>query len=421
MAKPEVVVVSAARLPIGKHGGSYRNLKSEDVAILAVKAALGEAKFDVREGRVFFGEREVTIDQIIGTAPLYPDRDGLQHIYSVNIAQGVGLLDVPSYFVQRICGSGFQAVATAVDHIRAGSYQAVIVFGAESMTNAPLVSTAARLPGDVWKFGQGQLDDMIMRSLKHDLFSTEMARTAEEVAKRAGLTKADVDRYAAQSYERTGAAQSQQWNRHAHHPDENGYLRGVVVLDTIDRAGNHIVLARDEGWKPGMTFERIHKMPPFPSFTYFNAATASQVSDGAGALVLMERSYADSLGIPYDTIVAGHTAATCDPRLMGRAPVPAVERYLERTGTKLSNFDLFYVNEAFAAQVTGVIKELGLPIEITNPNGGAVAIGHPITATGACISVDTIHELRRRQEKRALATACIGGGQAVVIEYQRVK
>ncbi|MBS3106672.1 hypothetical protein J4419_03345 [Candidatus Woesearchaeota archaeon] len=103
MAKPEVVVVSAARLPIGKHGGSYRNLKSEDLAILAVKAALGEAKFDVREGRVFFGEREVTIDQIIGTAPLYPDRDGLQHIYSVNIAQGVGLLDVPSYFVQRIC------------------------------------------------------------------------------------------------------------------------------------------------------------------------------------------------------------------------------------------------------------------------------------------------------------------------------
>jgi len=101
--------------------------------------------------------------------------------------------------------------------------------------------------------------------------------------------------------------------------------------------------------------------------------------------------------------------------------VPAVERYLERTGTKLSNFDLFYVNEAFAAQVTGVIKELGLPMEITNPNGGAVAIGHPITATGACISVDTIHELRRRQEKRALATACIGGGQAVVIEYQRVK
>ncbi len=419
----EVVIVGAARLPIGKHGGSYSSFSSVRLTVEAIKVTLQRAGLHIGHGALFNvgdGKINITIDEIITAAPTFVD-PSYQHIYTGDIAHRIGLPTINSFSVQRICGSGFQAIATALDTIKAERYKAVIVTGAENMTRAPQIYTGSRKKDAVWEFeNEGEYKDSIFLSLRHAMFDTFMAKTAEDLAKGMGITRIEIDDYALQSYARLAYAQKHQWNKDERLLNLKGHLRGIARVTEIDREQLPLAVIFDQGHETTANQEMVRRKKPIPGLELVTPGNASKAGDGAACLVLMERAYADKQGLAYTYGIKGYCEATCDPRIMGIAPAPAIEMYLEKTKTKRSDYDLFYVNEAFAAQVLAVIKRCGLPMDRTNPNGGAIAHGHPISATGLILTVDAMNELERIGGKRALATACIGGGQAIVMEIYEV-
>lgn len=424
----EVVVVGAARTPIGKHGGYYRHVSAQDLAVLAGTQALRRMDLNQDAWRA-------SIDKVVVGMPVYPDPD-FQQIYTVNVAHGLKVPDAPSYGVQKICGTGFQAIVAAYKDILLGDRAAVAVAG-ENMTRAPLISLAGRTVHDVWSFeapdvpnatrarfperivstGSG---DAIWLSLEHLMFDTRMSQTADLVGVEAKLTREEIEAYSLQSHARAAYAQEHQWNRHEPPRQNFDYLAGIATLDVFDREGNHLILWRDEGVDTKLTKAMLAAQKAIPGMKLFTPGTSSQISDAGAALVLMERSYADSLGISYDYKIAAYAEGTCDPKRMGIAPVATVQKLLQKTGRTMDEIDLVYVNEAFAPQVMAVQRALGIPDERLNPNGGAIAIGHPLAATGICLSVDAVYEGMRQNAQRMITTACIGGGQATALLYERV-
>ncbi len=408
----EIVFVGTARTPIGKHGGYYNALSSEDLAVLAVEEAILRSKIDLSK---------IKIDQVIA-GMIYIDSRSQQIYLPRNVSTRVagkfgdsGNLNIaPGKTTLRICGTGFQTLADAFDLITgADPHKAncVISFATENMSQTNLIHQGRRKKDDIWDFEDAPLKDFLLEGFNHYRFNTMMPITAEKYGANLGITRKDCDEFSCMSHERALNAQMKQWNRFSK-PDGNDYLRGSFVVDTIDEDGNSLCVWHDEGTRFDISFEELSKLRPLVKADgLVTAGSASQISDGAASAILMDREFADKHNIPYFVKIMGYHFATVDPTIMGQGPVPAINELLKKLNLKKSDIDLFEVNEAFAAQYLAVEKELGLPRDITNVNGGAIAIGHNIAATGLRITIDLIYELKRRGQKLGIVSACIGGGQ----------
>jgi acetyl-CoA acetyltransferase family protein len=254
-----------------------------------------------------------------------------------------------------------------------------------------------------------------MEGFNHYLFNTIMPKTADKYGKELGITRKESDEFAYLSHTRSKNAQLNQWNRFSPHSDD-GFLKGCFDVDTTDQRGSHLHYWRDEGTRYDIDIAGLGSLRPLMSADgLVTPGNASQISDGAAAVVLMDRKVADKNNLSYIAKVRGYNFATVNPEIMGQGPVPAVKGLLEKLNLKLADVELFEVNEAFAPQYQAVEKELGLPRDLTNVNGGAIAIGHNIAATALRITIDLIYELRRRGQHLGIASACIGGGQGGAI------
>jgi len=403
--RSQAVIVGAARTPVGKFGGMLAHLSAEDLGVYAVTEAIKRSGIDLATTK---------IDEVIGGMVYFVNNS--QRIFlprnvatrvAKNFNDGDNLAKAPGLIEQRICGTGFQVIATAANMIEGnsnGKANCVIAFGTESMSNVP--------------------QKYLMEGFQHKLFDTNMAATAELYGKQLGITREECDEFAALSHERAAYAQSHTWFQLF----LNGYLGGIFGIDLKDENGDYIIGHGDEGVRDYASneeaIEKLSALKPLdlPGIEELvTPGTCSQISDGAAAMVLMDRNYADKLGLKYEFEIAGFHVATVDPRIMGQGPVPAIRGLIEKIGVKkLDDIDLFEVNEAFAPQYLAVEKELGLPRERTNVNGGAIAIGHPLGNTGARIMTDLMYELKRREEDTGIGSACIGGGQGIAVYIKKV-
>ncbi len=386
----DVVILAAKRTPFGTFGGTLRDWSATDLAVHAAKAALAQAGNPAEDiGHVVMGN-------VIQTSP-----DAIYLSRHVGLRAGVPQ-HVPALTVNRLCGSGFEAVIQAALLIETGEAEVVLAGGTDSMSQAPLV-----LRGTRWGFPLGKpppVEDMLWSALTDSYVGLPMALTAEKLAEQYHLSQDEVDEISVQSQRRWAAA------------DEAGRFEDELAPVEVKARKGSVLFERDEHPRPDTTVEGLRKLPKvFKKDGVIHAGAASGIADGAGALVLATREYAERRGIaPLARLVNwGH--AGVDPSIMGIGPVPAIRNALSRAGAKLGDFDLFEVNEAFAPQFLAVEKELGLPRDRTNVDGGAIAVGHPLAASGARITMHLVYELRRRRARRAIGAACIGGGQGVAV------
>ncbi len=402
---PHIVIASGARTPVGAKCGALSDFSPEDLAVCAAEEAISRSGID-REN----------IDAAIGANVYQFTSPGAQDIYFPrNVGLRCGLpVETPALMVQRICGSGLQTMINAFQQIAmpqvVDDARAVLCFGAETMSRVPQISEASRLSAsDFWVFDDtDHHQDMMLSGLNHDLASTAMMLTADEYGSRIGVTRRDCDEFAVLSHERAREA-----NRNSH-LNGGDALGGIFALEATNLSGQPVHLARDECVRE-TCIEELKRLPGFTPHGLVSPGNASEISDGAAATVLADRTRAEELGLPTRFEIAGYGVSGVDPVVMGRGPGPAIQQALLRAGIKQKDVGLFEVNEAFAAQYLGVEREFGLDRELTNVNGGAIAIGHPLAATGGRMIVDLMYEMPRRGAKYGCASACIGGGQGAAI------
>jgi acetyl-CoA acetyltransferase family protein len=390
-----VVFLSGARTGFGSFGGSLKDLSATDLGAHAATAALQRA-----------GIEPGLIDHVVFGNVLQTSSDAAYLARHVGIRAGLPV-EVPAVTVNRLCGSGFEAIVQGAQQILLGRARAVLAGGTESMSQAPHVVRGAR-----WglRFGPPPpLEDSLWEALRDSGCGLSMAETAENLAQRYHLSREVVDCYAARSQARAKAA----W--------EHGLLaEEVVPIPIVNRKTRQPEpWAADEHMRPDTTPERLARLPPyFRKDGVVTAGNASGICDGAAALVVAGERFAAEHRLPVIGRLVSWGVAGVDPRIMGIGPVPAARQALAAAGLDLEDMDLVEVNEAFAAQYLAVERELGLDQERTNVDGGAVALGHPLGATGARLTLHLLHALRRRGGRHGLAAACIGGGQgmAVVVE-----
>jgi len=391
MATPQdVVFLAARRTPFGTYGGSLKEVSATDLAVHAARAALEQAKAPLDDyGHVVLGN----------VAQTSPDAIYL----SRHVGLRAGLPErVPALTVNRLCGSGFEAVIQAALFIRAGEAELVLAGGTESMSQAPLLLRGTRFGFPLGK--APQMEDMLWSALTDSYAQLPMALTAEKLAERNHVSQEAVDEYSVLSQRRWAAA------------EEAGRFREELAPLEVKARKGTALFARDEHPRPDTTVEALRKLPKvFKPDGVIHAGAASGVADGAGALVLASRAYAERRGLRPLGRLLGFGHAGVDPTIMGIGPVPAVRNALARTGKRMEEIDLFEVNEAFAPQVLAVEQELGLPRDRTNVDGGAIALGHPLAASGARITMHLLYELRRRGVRTGMGAACIGGGQGVAL------
>jgi acetyl-CoA acyltransferase 2 len=386
----EIVILSAKRTPFGTFGGALKELSATDLGVHAARAALaaaGVAPADV--GHVVMGNVAQT------------SADAIYLSRHVGLKAGVPL-EVPAVTVNRLCGSGFEAVIQAAMWIMTGQAEVVLAGGTESMSQAPLA-----LRGTRWGHPFGKvpaLEDTLWSALTDSYANLPMAMTAEKLAAERGIGQEQVDEFAVSSQRRWAAAQ-----------EAGRFAAELSPLELPSRKGP-VTFDRDEHPRPDTTVESLRKLPKvFKKDGVIHAGAASGIADGAAALVVASRAWADRKGLrPLVRIVNwGH--AGVDPSIMGIGPVPAIQNALRRAELTLGEMDLVEVNEAFAPQYLAVEQALGLDRARTNVDGGAIAMGHPLAASGARITAHLAHELRRRGGGLALGSACIGGGQGVAL------
>ena len=388
----DVVIVSAARTPVGSFLGGLSSLPASKLGEVAIKAALERA-----------GVRPDEVDEVIlghvlqAAAGQGPARQA---------AMGAGIpKEAPAWSLNQICGSGLRAVAIAAQQIQLGDARIVVAGGQESMSQAP--HAQALRTGQ--KMGDIKLVDTMISDGLWDAFNGyHMGQTAENVADRFGISRADQDAFAVASQNKAEAAQ------------KAGRFDAEIAPVTIPGRKGDTVVDRDEFIRHGATLEAMQGLKPaFTKEGSVTAANASGLNDGAAALVLMSADDAKARGLePLARIVSSATAGV-DPAVMGTGPIPASRKALEKAGWTVADLDLVESNEAFAAQSLCVLRELGLDPDKVNVNGGAIAIGHPIGASGARILTTLLHEMKRRDAKRGLATLCIGGGMGVAMCVER--
>jgi acetyl-CoA acyltransferase 2 len=385
----EIYFLSGKRTPFGTYGGSLKDLSATDLAVESAKAALAQAKVSPEQ-----------IQHVVYGNVVQTSADAIYLPRHVGLRSGVPV-PVPALGVNRLCGSGFQAFVTAAELMLTEQAACVLAGGTESMSQAPHVIRGARFGIPL---GKGGMEDMLWSALTDSYTGQAMALTAEQLAVDYQLSQELVDEYAVLTQKRFAAAQ------------ESGRLSDELSPVTLKGKKGETVFARDEHNRPDTTPETLRKLPKvFKKDGVVHAGAASGICDGAGSMVMATRSYADKHGHKPIARLVNWGVSGCDPKIMGIGPAPAIRRLLERAECKLSDVELFEVNEAFAPQYLAVEKELGLPREHTNVNGGAIAVGHPLGASGARLTMTLIYELKRRGARYGIASACIGGGQGIAV------
>ncbi|MFY0529084.1 acetyl-CoA C-acetyltransferase [Archangium gephyra] len=385
----EIYFLSGKRTAFGTYGGSLKELSATDLAVESARAALEQAKVSPE-----------SIQHVIYGNVVQTSADAIYLPRHVGLRTGVPV-PVPALGVNRLCGSGFQAFVTAAEMMLTEQADCVLAGGTESMSQAPHVIRGARwgLP-----LGKGGMEDMLWTSLTDSYTGQPMALTAEQLAVDYGLSQDAVDEYAVLTQKRFAAAQ------------ESGRFAQEICPVTLKSKKGETQFARDEHNRPDTTVEGLKKLPKvFKKDGVVHAGAASGISDGAGSMVMATRSYVEKHGLKPLARLVNWGISGCDPKVMGIGPAPAIRRLLERAQCKLTDVDLFEVNEAFAPQYLAVEKELGLPREQTNVNGGAIAVGHPLGASGARITMTLAYELQRRGARYGIGSACIGGGQGIAV------
>jgi acetyl-CoA acetyltransferase family protein len=388
----DIAIVSGARTPMGRYCGKLRDFTAQELGAVAAKAAMERAGVDAAEfDHCVFGNAQ----QTSGDA-LY----GARHV-----ALRAGLpVETPALTVNRLCGSGMQAIVSGAQMMQLGEAKTVLAGGMESMSQAPHVIRGAR-----WGFGlgEGKMEDSLMVALLDTYCGLYMANTAELYGEQQGITREAQDEFALRSQQRAAAAQRECRLKEELAPVPLKNRKGEPTGEMFDK---------DDHLRPETTLEGLAKLKPaFGKNGTVTAGNASGIVDGGAAVVLMPLETAQKRGLkPLGRIVSWGIAGV-EPKIMGRGPVPASREALKKANLKLDDMDLIEVNEAFAAQYLAVEKELGLDREKVNVNGGAIALGHPLGATGTRLIITLLHELRRRRGKYGLATACIGGGQGIAM------
>ncbi|HZP79935.1 MAG TPA: acetyl-CoA C-acetyltransferase [Pseudolabrys sp.] len=390
--KDDIVIVSAARTPVGAFNGSLSSLPAHDLGKVAITAALQRA--GVEAPRV----SEVILGQILTAG------QGQNPARQASIAAGIPV-ETPAWGVNQLCGSGLRAVALGYQAILNGDSDIVVAGGQESMSQAP---HAAHLRNGTKMGGLEMVDTMIKDGLWDAFNGYHMGNTAENVAKKWQITRQMQDEFAVASQNKAEAAQ------------KAGKFKDEIVAVTIKSRKGDIVVDSDEYPKHGTTMDSIAKLrPAFDKEGSVTAGNASGINDGAAAVVLMKASEAAKLGKTPLARIVSWAQAGVDPSIMGTGPIPASRAALKKAGWKHDDLDLVEANEAFAAQACAVNKDLGWDTSKVNVNGGAIAIGHPIGASGARVLVTLLHEMQRRGSKKGLATLCIGGGMGIAMCVER--
>jgi acetyl-CoA C-acetyltransferase len=390
----EVVIVGAVRTPIGSFGGSLSKLSAVDLGVVAAKEAIKRAGIKPED------IDEVLIGNILSA--------GLGQNPARQVAIGAGIPETtPAITINKLCGSGLRTVSMAAQFIMLGDADVVLAGGIESMSNAPYLLPKAR-----WghRMGHGEiLDTMISDGLMDAFNNYHMGITAENIAEQWNMSREEQDKFALESQLKAEKAQK-----------EGKFQDEIVPVEIPQRKGDPIVVDKDEYPKHGMTIEKLQKLRPiFKKDGTVTAGNASGINDGAAMLIVMAKEKAEELGLKPLVTIKSYASAALDPKIMGYGPVPATKKALERAGLTVEDLDLIEANEAFAAQSLAVVKDLGLDVNKVNVNGGAIALGHPIGASGARILVTLIYEMIRRDAKIGLATLCIGGGQGTSIIVEK--
>lgn len=392
----EVVIVSAVRTAIGGFMGSLSEIPAPELGGIVIKEAVKRS-----------GIKGEQIDEVI-----------MGNVLQAGLGQGPGRqaalyaglpVEVPSMAINKLCGSGLKAVHLATQAIQTGEAEIVVAGGMENMSLAPYL-----LPGGRTGYRMGNVevvDSMIKDGLQCAINSYHMGITAENLAEKYNLTREEQDEFAARSQQRAIEAM-----------EEGKFKDEIVPIEIPQRKGEAVIFDTDEYPRAGITAEGLSKLKPaFKKDGTVTAGNASGINDGAAALVLMSREKADQLGIKPMCVLKGFGTAGVDPSIMGIGPVQATKKALKQAGLSMADLNLIEANEAFAAQSLAVGRELEFPHGIVNVNGGAIALGHPIGASGARILVTLLHEMKRRDAHYGLVTLCIGGGQGIsaIIELEK--
>ncbi|MBF4693646.1 acetyl-CoA C-acetyltransferase [Fusibacter ferrireducens] len=390
----DVVIVSAVRTPVGAYGGALKTLSAVDLGTIAAKEAIKRAGIEPNQ------IDEVLVGNILSAGC------GQNVARQVSIHAGVPV-EVPAMSVNILCGSGLRSVSLAAQIIASDGADVILCGGTESMSNAPYLS-----PSNRWgqKMGHYEMVDHMIKDALTDAFNNyHMGITAENIAEQWALTREMQDQFAVASQNKAEAAQ-----KSGRFKDE------IVSVEIPSRRGEPTVVAEDEYIRYGATYDALQKLKPaFKKDGTVTAGNASGINDGAAMLIVMSKEKAEALGLEYLAVIKGYGTKGVDPSIMGYGPVPATLAALKAFNWKIEDIELVEANEAFAAQSLAVVKDLNLNPEIVNVNGGAIALGHPVGASGARILVTLLHEMQKRDAKKGLATLCIGGGMGTSLLIER--
>lgn len=389
----EIWIVAAKRTPFGAMNGTLKGISAIDLGVIAAKGALAQSTLNADE-----------IEQVILGNVQQTSADAIYGARHVGLKAGVPI-EAPALTVNRLCGSGFQAVITAAEQILMGDAKCVLAAGSENMSQAPHSIFGLR---DGARFGRPPaMVDTLWEALTDSFCNTPMAMTAENLAEKYGITREQSDAFGLRSQQRWAAA------------NEGGFFADEIVPVEIETRKGTKTLSVDEHPRPETTMEVLAKLPPvFKKDGVVTAGNASGICDGAAALIVCDGAWAKGRGLTPLAKILQWGVAGVEPTLMGIGPAPAIRNALDRAGLSLSDVDLFDVNEAFAPQFLAVQKELELPEDKVNVNGGAIALGHPLGATGARITTNLIYTARKLEKNISVGSACIGGGQGIAIVLQ---
>jgi acetyl-CoA C-acetyltransferase len=388
----DIVIASAARTAVGSFNGAFANTAAHELGAVAIRAALQRARLEPHE------VDEVILGQVLTAG------EGQNPARQAAMKAGVPQ-EKTAWGLNQVCGSGLRAVALGMLHVASGDASIIVSGGQESMSLSPHAAhmRAGTKMGDV-KF----IDTMIKDGLWDAFHGYHMGTTAENVAQKWQITREEQDRFAVASQNKAEAAQNA------------GRFKEEIAPVTVASRKGDIVVDQDEYVRPGTTLDAVSKLKPaFSKDGTVTAGNASGLNDGAAALVIMSASEASRRGLTPLARISSWATAGVDPKIMGSGPIPASRKALEKAGWKVSDLDLIEANEAFAAQAIAVNKDMGWNTDIVNVNGGAIAIGHPIGASGARVLVTLLHEMQKRDAKRGLATLCIGGGMGIALTVER--
>jgi len=391
----DVVIVSAARTPIGSFGGKLKDIPAVTLGAIAAREAMKRGGIDPGN-----------IDEVILGNVL---QAGLGQNVARQVAMAAGIpKEVPAMTINKVCGSGLRTVSLAAQIIKAGDADCILAGGTESMSQAGYIVPSARWGA---RMGDAKMIDIVINDGLTCAFNNcHMGITAENIVEQWDLTREELDEFAAVSQNRAEAA-----IKAGKFKDE------IVPVEIPQKKGESILFDTDEYPKSGVLAENLSKMRPvFKSDGFVTAANASGINDGGAALIVMAKEKADEMGLNYLCTIKSYASVGVEPSIMGIGPIPASQKALKNAGLDMEDIDLFEANEAFASQCVAVGKDLGIDPDKLNVNGGAIALGHPIGASGARILITLIYEMQKRSARYGLATLCIGGGQGTALIIERV-